>query len=110
MRGIITLCGSVRFKPTWEETNRLLTRAGWIVLSVGEFNHKKLHDENDEEAQALKRDLDSLHRSKIDISQAIFVIDINGYIGESTAREIAHAKGRGKIIRYLSMDQLGEFL
>ena len=40
--------------------------------------------------------LDRIHRKKIDISDAIYVVNINGYIGSSTKKEIEYAKNNGK--------------
>lgn len=102
MQGIITLCGSVRFKELFEEANRLLTRADWIVLTVAEFDHAMLHDSTNKEGMLLKAQLDKLHRAKIDISQAILVLDKDKYVGESTLGEIEHAVERDKIVYFYS--------
>ena len=45
--------------------------------------------------------LDNLHREKIEMSDAIFVVNVDGYIGESTSDEIEYAKSNGKTVRYL---------
>jgi hypothetical protein len=45
--------------------------------------------------------LDMLHLRKIDISDEIFVVNVNGYIGESTKREIEYAILNGKEVSYL---------
>ena len=98
MRGIVTLCGSTRFKEQFEEVNRRLTWSGWVVLSVGSFHHsEKDHSVAD---QIIKRKvkLDVLHKEKIDLSWAIVVINVGGYIGESTKSEIVHARKRGKTV------------
>jgi hypothetical protein len=50
--------------------------------------------------------LDALHMCKIDMADEVLVINIGGYIGESTSREIAYAKLRGKKIRYLEAASL----
>lgn len=34
----------------------------------------------------------------------VLVLDVDGYIGESTAREIAYAEETGKLVRYLSKE------
>jgi len=39
-----------------------------------------------------KRKLDELHLRKIDISNSIYVIDVEGYIGDSTRIEIGYTK------------------
>lgn len=44
--------------------------------------------------------LDKIHRKKIDISDAIYVVNINGYIGESTRKEIEYANNNGKEVIY----------
>lgn len=46
--------------------------------------------------------LGELHFRKIDLSDEIFVIDVDGYIGSSTKKEIEYAKEKGKAIRYYS--------
>ena len=45
--------------------------------------------------------VDEVHKRKIDLADKIFVINIDGYIGESTKSEIAYAKRMGKLIEYL---------
>ena len=48
-----------------------------------------------------KKMLDEMHRRKIDMSDEIFVINVGGYIGDSTKNEIEYAKRKGKIVKYL---------
>lgn len=95
-RMIITLCGSTKFKAEFEAKNRELTLAGHIVISVGVFVHdgKAITDKQ-------KQELDELHKRKIDLSDAIYVINKDGYIGSSTQGEIEYAKAHGKKIMYL---------
>lgn len=45
--------------------------------------------------------LDEMHKHKIDLSDAICIINKNGYIGQSTQSEIDYAKKHGKIIYYM---------
>lgn len=95
---IITLCGSTRFKEKFMEVQKQLTLKGYIVLSVGCFGHS-----GDDEVweDNVKQQLDKMHFAKIDLSNAIYVINPEGYIGESTRREIAYAKSQNKQIFYL---------
>ena len=79
---VITLCGSTRFKPYFEEANRIMTLKGSIVISVGCFGHAG------------------------DMADAIYVINKDGYIGSSTASEIAYAKEHGKGVYY--MEEMGK--
>lgn len=93
---IVTLCGSTRFKEDFERVNRELTLAGDIILSPGVFGHA-----GDTFTKDQKKMLDELHKQKIDMSDAIFVINKGGYIGDSTRSEIEYAKKTGKLITYL---------
>ena len=95
--GVITLCGSVRFKDYFEIVNAELTLAGWVVLAPGIFKHDLLHSDI-YKSRYTKEYLDVLHKKKIELSDAIFVVDPLNYIGTSTATEISYAKDLGKKI------------
>ena len=45
--------------------------------------------------------LADMHKRKIDMADEIFVINVGGYIGESTRGEIVYAKSQGIAVRYL---------
>ena len=102
---VITLCGSTRFKDAFLEAQKQLTLKGNIVISVGLFGHSGDSEvwENMEEGTltANKKMLDDMHKRKIDMADEIFVINVGGYIGESTRSEIKYAEINGKPIRYL---------
>ena len=102
MRGIITICGSTRFKKEFEEVNRVLELNDWVVLTVASYYHSENSDSLRKWIERNKRQLDDLHLAKIDLSQAIVVINVDGYIGSSTKSEIKHAKELGKPIYYWS--------
>ena len=95
---VVTLSGSTRFKEQYMEVQKLLTLKGCIVISVGLFGHS-----GDEEVwkPGTKEMLDDMHLRKIDMADEIFVINVGGYIGESTKREIAYAEEKGKKVNYL---------
>ena len=95
---VITLCGSTRFKEQFLEVQKQLTLEGNIVISVGLFGHS-----GDDEVwtEGTKEMLDDMHKRKIDMADAIYVINVGGYIGQSTRSEIEYAKKNGKEIRYL---------
>ena len=80
------------------EVQKQLTLESCIVISVGLFEHS-----GDEEVwkPGTKEILDDMHLRKIDMADEIFVINVGGYIGESTRREIAYAEKIGKKINYL---------
>jgi hypothetical protein len=94
----ITLCGSTKFKPEFEAINKQLTLEGNIVYSVAFFGHA----DKIPLTEAQKEMLDTVHKKKIDNSDGIFVLDVDGYIGKSTQSEIEHAAKTGKFIKYLS--------
>lgn len=95
---VITLCGSTRFKEQFFEAQKRLTLAGNIVISVGLFGHS-----GDDEVwtEGTKEMLDDMHKRKIDMADAIYVINVGGYIGSSTRSEIEYAKASGKEVMYL---------
>ena len=94
---VVCLCGSTRFMEEFQEANRKFTLSGYIVLTVGFFAHAK--KEYIEEVG--KTMLDTLHKRKIDLASEIFVLNVDGYIGESTKSEIKYAEERLKHITYL---------
>ena len=89
--GVVCLCGSTRFRAEIVEANRLLTLEGHIVLAPGVFGHDGDPITDDEKAK-----LDALHLRKIDMAKQVIVIAPEGYIGESTRREIVYAESTGK--------------
>ena len=80
------------------EVQKRLTLEGCIVISVDLFGHS-----GDEEVwkPGTKEMLDDMHLRKIDMADEIYVINVDGYIGESTKREIAYAEKTGKNVNYL---------
>ena len=96
---VITLCGSTRFKEDFERINKQLTLAGNIVISVACFGHAG--DNFTEEQKAM---LDNIHKRKIDMADAIYVINKDGYIGSSTRSEIQYATRLGKQIIFMEDD------
>lgn len=42
-----------------------------------------------------------MHKRKIDMADAIYVINVGGYIGESTRSEIEYAQSKGKKVIFL---------
>lgn len=102
---VITLCGSTRFKKEFMEVQKRLTLEGNIVISVGLFGHsgdEEVWDGMDEGTLSkTKKMLDDMHKRKIDMADEIFVINVGGYIGDSTRSEIDYAIEHGKKVRYL---------
>lgn len=100
---IITLCGSTKFKDEINRANAELTMQGNLVISLGVFGHVDMPDHDwTTNGNADKLMLDNLHKRKIDLADEIMVIDVDGYVGESTRGEIAYAEEKGKPVRYWS--------
>ena len=95
---VITLCGSTRFKDAFLEAQKSLTLEGNIVISVGLFGHA-----GDDEVwtEGTKEMLDDMHKRKIDMADAIYVVNVGGYVGERTRSEIEYARRNGKRVEYL---------
>ncbi len=95
---IVCLCGSTRFYEAFKQANLQETLQGKIVLSIG-------CDFKSDEALGLSPDakqrLDTLHLRKIDLADEILVLNVDGYLGESTLNEIKYARSSGKPIRSL---------
>ena len=101
---IVCLCGSARFGDAFRKANLRETMAGNIVLSIGcntksdteLFGHLPAA-----ELAAIKAGLDELHLRKIDLADEVLILNVGGYIGESTSRELEYARMHGKGIRFL---------
>lgn len=91
----ITLCGSAKFEKQFKEWNKRLTLGGNVVYSLACYpsdnnNNKNWYTEKQKDM------LDLMHKEKILNSDAIFVINANDYIGDSTKSEITFARLRSK--------------
>ena len=95
---VITLCGSTKFKEQFIEVQKRLSLQGNIVISVGLFGHS---GDTEVLEEGVKEMLDDMHKRKIDMADGIFVINVGGYIGNSTRSEIEYAKEHQKTIEYL---------
>lgn len=94
MNKVVTICGSLKFKKEMIDVSaELEIKYGYVVIQCVYCDR----DYSDEEMKILG----DIHFKKIDISDAIFVVNVSGYIGESTKREIEYAKKLGKEIMYL---------
>ncbi|MBQ9080237.1 MAG: hypothetical protein IJY27_04110 [Clostridia bacterium] len=98
-RKIVTMCGSLKFLDKIQETaERLELQKQYVVISINP------HVLDRALAQSERELLGELHRAKIDISDAIFVVNVGGYIGDAVRREIEYAASLGKEIIYLEND------
>lgn len=111
---VLTLCGSTRFKDDFLKANFDLTLAGNVVLSVSWFGHADGPIYTPTPAE--KVHLDMIHLRKIDLSDAIYVLNVGGYVGASTRNEVAYAFATGKGVIWhepkyaMSIEQVGRFV
>jgi hypothetical protein len=105
---VVTICGSTKFKRDFEIIAKELTLNGFIVISIGGCYHHLDDDKRLKEKDAM---LEVIHLARINMADIVYIINPNGYIGQSTAREIEYAKRTNKKIRYLEIpDTLSEYL
>lgn len=99
---VVTICGSMKFKKEMMQiAEELELEKGYAVIQCVYWNNCSNYNELDIER------LGKIHYKKIDISDAIYVVNVNGYIGESTKKEIEYAKLHKKEI--LSLEPLDYF-
>ena len=97
---IVCLCGSTRFIDTFQSEYGRLTDEGNIVLSVGRVVPQSEQALGSERKVAL----DALHLRKIDLCDRVLVLNVGGYVGPSTRREIEYAKAHSKPVDLLYPD------
>lgn len=107
---VITLCGSTRFRNEFLDTMARLSLDGNIVVPVGVYGHsgdaeKYGIDYTNSETKTM---LDDMHKRKIDMADAICVINKDGYVGDSTRSEIEYARAHGKDIMWMDEDAIPE--
>lgn len=98
MMKIITLCGSMQFKNKMIEIATKLELEGNVVIQCIYFPQNKILSNFELEL------LSKLHYKKIEISDAIYIVNVDGYIGEATKNEIEYARLLNKEI--LSLEPL----
>ena len=93
----LTICGSMRFEKEMKDIAfKLETEKGYNIIqcTYNENNYELNFD-------TAERLVDA-HYKKIDISDGIYVVNINGYIGKSVKNEIDYARENGKEVLYHS--------
>lgn len=104
---VVTLCGSSRFPDAFALANMHLTMEGCVVIGLSCFGHAdqptgaKFLTSDGGENSPLKQLLGQMHFRKIDISDAIYVVNPGGYVGSSTKREIEYARSKGKAVKWM---------
>lgn len=108
---VICLCGSSRFIDIMAILAWEFEKLGAITLSLHllPMNYAQCEDHLAEK-QGVAEQMDELHLRKIDISDEVFIVNKDGYIGDSTKREIRYANEHSKPIKWLEPEHAEENL
>jgi hypothetical protein len=93
---VVCLCGSTRFRAEYERAFRDEEHAGRICLTVPCYK-----DDPCCKSTSAHVRLDKIHLRKIDMADEVLFINVGGYLGESTRRELSYAWRMGKRVRWL---------
>lgn len=103
---VVVLCGSSRFVAAMAVIAWIFERdegkitMGLHLLPADYASAEEIPDHLAEHEGVADR-MDELHWRKIDLADRIFVVNIDGYIGDSTRKEIQYARRTGKRVTYL---------
>lgn len=108
---IVCLCGSTRFIEAFNAARKAETLAGKIVLSIEIVTTQSREEDPQHVDPNVKARLDELHLRKIDLADEVLILNVGGYIGESTSKELQYALARHKPVRFLEprIPKLEEF-
>ena len=108
---VVTLCGSSKFCD-------IMAVCAWIIerdekaitmgLHLLPFWYTTKVDDHIAEAEAVAKGMDELHRRKIDLSDEIFVVNYDDYIGDSTRGEVEYALEKRIMVRWFTHDVVGD--
>ncbi len=94
---VITVCGSLKFyKEMMEVTEKMELKGNCMLVPI--YNPSKPNKDDFTEEEALI--LDKIHKERIKLADAILVVNVDNYIGNSTKSEIEFAKSLNKEILY----------
>ena len=92
---VITLCGSMRFHDEFERLDAELTLAGHVVLTPTPLSPST------ELSVEQRARLGRVHLAKVAMADEVLIVNVGGYVGESTRREIEHARSHGVPVSFL---------
>ena len=108
---VIVLCGSTKYVQIMAVVGWLLERdEGAIVMGLHllPWWYPNCPPDHLAEHENVKEQLDELHMRKIDLADEVFVVNQNGYIGNSTCRETEYAQSLGLKCRWYCDLKLGD--
>ena len=85
----------MRFRDEFERLNAELTLAGHVVLTPTALARST--ELSVEERARLGR----VHLAKVAMADEVLIVNVGDYVGESTRREIEHARSRGVAVSFL---------
>ena len=100
---IVCLCGSTRFIDAFRAAEWTERLKGKIVLSIGVSKLTDAHGAHSAEERGpdVVQLISELHFHQIDLADEVFILNVGGYIGESTANQLAYALAGGRPVRTL---------
>jgi len=99
---IICMCGSTRFTDEMLLKQWQMTKKGHIVLSWCALPSSYLFQgPHVGDIEGVKELIDEVHKRKIDLADEVFVVNVGGYVGDSTKSEIEYAMLHNKPIDWL---------
>ncbi len=91
----LTICGSMRYEKEMHSiAYELETKRGYNILQCVYAPEGASISADDLE------NLEKAHYRKIDLSDGIYIVNIDGYIGKSVMAEIHYAEKSGKEVLY----------
>lgn len=105
---IVCISGSTRFLDqmaiaAWEMEKKGILVIGPHLLPQSYPGVKPSHQAEEEGVREI---LDELHLRKIDLSDEVYVVNVNGYIGQSTRNELRYAVKAGKPLAWMEPDRV----
>jgi hypothetical protein len=108
---VVTLCGSSRFCQQMAVCAWLIERDEHAIamgLHLLPNWYPDCPADHLAEHEGVSAEMDALHLRKIDLSDEIFVVNCQDYIGSSTRNEVEYARRAGKPIRWYTHDPVGD--
>lgn len=93
---VITVCGSYKFKKEIKEITEKMALKGNCMITPIDLTKQDKDSYTEDDILMLGK----IHKEKIKLSDAILVVNVNEYIGNSTKSEIEYAKSLNKEILY----------